>query len=131
MAENKIGVIFDWENPWKGIRVSWEIILRLFYLWRKEIIIFRGFRRFREFRRIDVAFLIFYCLWVFMIVFSYHVTYTSQSTFTLYSCLNVKELFAQNRCEDFFLRLGIFFSVYVALQCRQFNKMCNIRFSIS
>ena len=32
LAENKIRVIFDWENPWKGIRVSWEIILRLFYL---------------------------------------------------------------------------------------------------
>ena len=28
---------------------------------------------------------------------SYHVTYTFQSEFTLYSCLNVKELFARNR----------------------------------
>ena len=34
LAENKIGVIFDWENLWKGIKVSCEIILRLFYLWR-------------------------------------------------------------------------------------------------
>ena len=27
----------------------------------------------------------------------YHVTYTFQSEYTLYSCLNVKELFARNR----------------------------------
>ena len=55
LSENKIGVIFDWENPWKGIKVSWEIILRLFYLSRKAIIIFRGFRRLREFREINLA----------------------------------------------------------------------------
>ena len=60
LAENKIGVIFDWENPWKGIRVSWEIILRLFYLWRKIIIIFHGFHRFREFRGIDLAQIIYF-----------------------------------------------------------------------
>ena len=55
LAENKIGVIFDWENPWKGIRVSWEIILRLFYLWRKAIINFRRFRQFHEFRGINTS----------------------------------------------------------------------------
>ena len=60
LAENKIGVIFDWENPWKGIRVSWEIILRLFYLWRKIIIIFHRFRRFREFRGMDLAQIIYF-----------------------------------------------------------------------
>ena len=55
LEENKIRVIFDWENLWKGIRVSLGMILRLFYQQRKEIIIFRGFRRFREFRGIDLA----------------------------------------------------------------------------
>ena len=58
LAENKIGVIFDWENPWKGLRGSWQIILKLFYLWRKVIIVFRRFRRFREFRGIDLALLL-------------------------------------------------------------------------
>ena len=55
MTENQIGVMFDWENPERILRVSWEIILRLFYLWKKVIIIFRGFRQFREFRGIDLA----------------------------------------------------------------------------
>ena len=55
LAEIKIGVIFDWENPWKGMRVSWEIILKLFYMWRKVIIIFRGFWRFRESRGINLV----------------------------------------------------------------------------
>ena len=32
-------------------------------------------------------------------VCSYHVTYAFQSEFTLYSCLNVKELLARNRRE--------------------------------
>ena len=32
-------------------------------------------------------------------VCSYHVTYTFQSESTLYICLNVKELLAQNRCD--------------------------------
>ena len=32
-------------------------------------------------------------------VCSYHVTYAFQSESTLYSCLNVKELLAQNRCK--------------------------------
>ena len=32
-------------------------------------------------------------------VCSYHVTYAFQSESTLYSCLNVKELFAWNRCQ--------------------------------
>ena len=55
LEENKIRVIFDWENLWRGIRVSLGIILRLFYQQRKEIMIFRGFCRFREFRGIDLA----------------------------------------------------------------------------
>ena len=55
LVENKIRVIFDWENPWKGIRVSWEIIVRLFSLWRKVIIIYRRFHWFREFRGNDQA----------------------------------------------------------------------------
>ena len=56
LEENKIRVIFDWENLWKGIRVSLGIILRPFYQQKKEIIIFRGFSRFRVFRGIDQAF---------------------------------------------------------------------------
>ena len=36
---------------------------------------------------------------VILIVCSYHVTYVFQSGFTLYSCVDVKELFARNRCE--------------------------------
>ena len=39
-------------------------------------------------------------LWRYgMIVCSYHVTYAFQSESALYSCLNVKELFARNRRE--------------------------------
>ena len=34
-----------------------------------------------------------------LIVCSCHVTYAFQSESTLYSCLNVKELFARSRCE--------------------------------
>ena len=69
LEKNKIRVIFDWENLWKGIRVSLGIILRLFYQWRKEIMIFRGFPQFREFRGIDLAgsFIIYrvlYVLWI-------------------------------------------------------------------
>ena len=41
---------------------------------------------------------------VYLTVCSYHVTCAFQSESTLYSCLNFKELFAQNRC-------GIYFSV--------------------
>ena len=37
------------------------------------------------------------CIWLF--VCSFHVTYAFQSASTLYSCLNVKELFAQSRLE--------------------------------
>ena len=55
LEENKIRAIFDWENMWRGIRVSLGIILRLFYQQRKEIMIFRGIRWFREFRGIDLA----------------------------------------------------------------------------
>ena len=55
LEENKIRVIFDWENLWKGIRVSLGIILRLFYQWRKEIMVLRRFRRFPKFRGIDLA----------------------------------------------------------------------------
>ena len=55
LEENKIRVTFDWDNQWKGMRVSLGIILRLFYQQRKEIMIFRGFHRFREFREIDLA----------------------------------------------------------------------------
>ena len=35
----------------------------------------------------------------YLFVCSYHVTDAFQSEFTLYSCLNVKELLAQNKCE--------------------------------
>ena len=48
-------VIFDLENLWRGIRVSWEIILRLFYLWRKVIINFHRFCQFHEIRGIDTS----------------------------------------------------------------------------
>ena len=37
-------------------------------------------------------------------VCSYHVTCTFQSESTLYSCLNAKELLAQNRCDIWSLR---------------------------
>ena len=37
-------VVVGWENPWKGIRISWGIILKLFYWWRRTIIILRRFR---------------------------------------------------------------------------------------
>ena len=57
MAEDKIGMIFDLKNPLKSTRVSWGVILKLFYLWKKAIIIFRGFHRFRESRRIYLAML--------------------------------------------------------------------------
>ena len=43
------------ENLWKGIRVSLGIILRLYYQRRKEIMIFRWFRGFREFLGINLA----------------------------------------------------------------------------
>ena len=36
---------------------------------------------------------------IYPTVCSYHVTYVFQSEYTLYCCLNVKELVAQNRCE--------------------------------
>ena len=36
---------------------------------------------------------------IFLTVCSYHVTYSFQSEFTLYSCLNVKELLARSRRE--------------------------------
>ena len=55
LEENRIRVIFDWENLWEGIRIGPGIILRLFYQRRKEIMIFRGFRQFRVFRGIDLA----------------------------------------------------------------------------
>ena len=35
----------------------------------------------------------------FLAVCSYHVTYAFQSESTLYSCLNVEELLARNRCD--------------------------------
>ena len=50
--------LFLTENLWKGIRVSLGMILRLFCQRRKQIMIFRGSRRFCEFCGIDLA--IFY-----------------------------------------------------------------------
>ena len=41
--------------------------------------------------------IIWACLW--MTECYYHVMYVIQSESTLYSCLNVKELLAQNRCD--------------------------------
>ena len=41
----------------------------------------------------------FYTALKLLTVCSYHVTYAFQSEPTFYSCLNVKELLAQNRCE--------------------------------
>ena len=55
LEENKIRVIFDWDNPWKGIWVSLGLVLTLFYQRRKEIMIFRGFRQFCEFREVDLT----------------------------------------------------------------------------
>ena len=40
---------------------------------------------------------------VHLTVLSCHVTYAFQSESTLYACLNVKELFAQSRCEVWIL----------------------------
>ena len=56
LEKKKIRVIFDLEYLWKVIRASLGIILRPFYQQKKEIIIFRVFSRFREFRGIDLAF---------------------------------------------------------------------------
>ena len=53
--EIKFELFLTGENLWKGIRVSLGTILRLYYQQRKEIMIFCGFRRFREFRGIDLA----------------------------------------------------------------------------
>ena len=36
---------------------------------------------------------------IYLTIFSYHVTYAFQSKSTLYSCLNVKENLAQNKCD--------------------------------
>ena len=58
LEENKILELFLTENLWKGIRVSLGMILRLFCQRRKQIMIFRGSRRFCEFCGIDLA--IFY-----------------------------------------------------------------------
>ena len=55
LEENKIRVIFAWENLWKGIRISSGLILSIFYQRRKEMITFRGFHQFPEFRGIDLA----------------------------------------------------------------------------
>ena len=55
LEENKIRATFDWKNLWKSIRISLGIIHRLFYQWKKEIMIFRGFCQFHEFRGIDLA----------------------------------------------------------------------------
>ena len=60
LEENKIWVIFYWQNLWEGIRISLGIILRLFYQRRKEIMIFRGFCKFC---RINLA------VYVFIILF--------------------------------------------------------------
>ena len=55
LEENKIRVIFDWENLRKGIRISSGIIVGLFFQRRQEIMIFGGFRQFREFCGINLA----------------------------------------------------------------------------
>ena len=70
LAEKKIGLIFDWKNAWKGIRVNWGIILMLFYWWRATII-FRKFHRLHEFCRTHLAIL----LW-FNLLLKYSVNFT-------------------------------------------------------
>ena len=55
LEENRIRVIFHWQKLWEGIRIGPGIILRLFYQWRKEIMIVCGFRQFLQFRGIDLA----------------------------------------------------------------------------
>lgn len=40
LAENKLGGMFEWKSGAKHLRVSRGIIFRLFYWWRRPIIIF-------------------------------------------------------------------------------------------
>ena len=53
--------------------------------------------------RLIFWFIIIFCVRLLtqqqMTVCSYHVTYTFQSEFPLYNCLNVKELLARNSCD--------------------------------
>ena len=97
LKENKIWVIFHWENLWKGIRIGSGIILRLFYQWRKEIMIFCGFPLFREFRGIDLvgSFIIFsvlYVLWIGILtsIFPWKVNLISERIF--WFCWHQKKL---------------------------------------
>ena len=64
--------------------------------------------RFRKYHKVDIEMNVFINMWsgfyfnrmkVLFTVCSCHVTYAFQSESTLYSCLNVKELLAQNRRE--------------------------------
>ena len=55
LEENKLRVIFHWENLWEGIRISSGIILRLFYQRRKEIMIFPRFCQYHQFHGINLA----------------------------------------------------------------------------
>ena len=55
LEEDRIQVIFHWENLWEGIRIGSGIILRLFYQQRKEIMIFHGFCEVCKFRGIHLA----------------------------------------------------------------------------
>ena len=60
------------------------------------------------------------------IVCSCHVTYTFQSEFTLYGCLNVKELLAQSRCKIWSCLWTKWLWVRVQLQSqkRLFHQSC-------
>ena len=56
---------------------------------------------------------------MYLTVRSYHVTYTFQSESTGYSCLNVKEILDQNRCEIRILRDGNWTQTYNQLARKQ------------
>ena len=54
-----------------------------------------------------------------MTVHYHHITYAFQSESTLYSCLNVKELLAQNRCDIWSLSDSNEIQTYYHLVCKQ------------
>ena len=62
------------------------------------------------------------CLCVHLSVCYYRVTYVFQSESILYSCLNVKELLARNRCNIWYLSGSIGIWTHNHLECRSTLK---------
>ena len=84
----------------KGMELieDWHVTVPTLKNWKDNKIVRTWSRHSTTFPKI-FQLCVIWVIWLnYFIVCYYHVTYEFQSKSTIYSCLNIKELFARNRC---------------------------------